>query len=170
MHAPIPLCDIPSGCCFFRALDSHHFFPSRAASGRCILTAAAACVPCGVVCALAEPSSWHTGGCASCCRGHFTVCATHSPLHPGLPPHASPHFRVREAQLPHPSACCPGRPPPASPHRHVCEAQLLHLCACRTWAFRVSEGVVRTCMGGACSLARTTVNFPQLPNQHLLVF
>ena len=40
-----------------RALDSHPFFPSRAASGRCVLTAAVACVPA----ANAEPSSWHTG-------------------------------------------------------------------------------------------------------------
>ena len=43
------------------ALDSHPFFPSRAASRRCVLAAAAACVPTGVASASAEPSSWHTG-------------------------------------------------------------------------------------------------------------
>ena len=42
------------------ALDSHPFFPSHAAVGRCVLTAAAAHVPAGVVSTLAEPSSWHT--------------------------------------------------------------------------------------------------------------
>ena len=46
----------PLACVMFRrlllrsrALDSHPFFPLRAALGRCILTAAAACVPCGAV-------------------------------------------------------------------------------------------------------------------------
>ena len=43
------------------ALDRYPFFPARAASGRCNLTAAAVCVPAGVVSASAEPSSWHTG-------------------------------------------------------------------------------------------------------------
>ena len=43
------------------ALDSHPSFPSRATSGRCILSAAAACVPNGVVSALAESSSWRNG-------------------------------------------------------------------------------------------------------------
>ena len=38
-----PLCDIPSGCCSFTGgLDSHPFFPSHVASGRCFLSAAAA--------------------------------------------------------------------------------------------------------------------------------
>ena len=53
-----------SGCCFYRALGSHPFFPSRAASSRCVLAATAARVPTGVVSALAEPmwwSSWHNG-------------------------------------------------------------------------------------------------------------
>ena len=35
-------------------MDSHPFFPSHAASGRCVLSAAAACAPAGVVCAFAE--------------------------------------------------------------------------------------------------------------------
>ena len=43
------------------ALDSHPFFPEHAASGRCFLTAAAVCVPAGVVSASAERNSWHTG-------------------------------------------------------------------------------------------------------------
>ena len=37
------------------ALDSHPFFPSHVASGRCVLTAAAAGAPAGVVSAFAEP-------------------------------------------------------------------------------------------------------------------
>ena len=43
------------------ARDSHPFFPARAASGRCILTAAVVCVPAGIVSVSPEPSSWHTG-------------------------------------------------------------------------------------------------------------
>ena len=39
-----------------RALDSHPFFPSHVASGRCVLSAAAAGAPAGVVSAFAEPS------------------------------------------------------------------------------------------------------------------
>ena len=37
------------------ALDSHLVFPSRAVSGRCVLTATAACVPAGVVSTSADP-------------------------------------------------------------------------------------------------------------------
>ena len=54
----------------YRALDSHPFFPSHVASGRCVLSAAAAGAPAGVVSAFAEPSSWCAGavrnvaGCA----------------------------------------------------------------------------------------------------------
>ena len=46
----------------YRAPDSPPFVPSRVASGRCALTAAAAGVPCGVISASAGPSSWRTGG------------------------------------------------------------------------------------------------------------
>ena len=47
---PPPPCDIPSGCCFFTgALDSHPFVPSHVASGRCVLTAAAAGAPAALV-------------------------------------------------------------------------------------------------------------------------
>ena len=111
---PPRVCDIPSGCSFFMGPWSVTR-SSRAASGPCVLSTAAACDPAGVVFALAEPSSWRTGGCAGCCEGRFTVFAAHSPPRPGRPPHASPCFRVREAQLLPPSTCCPGRPPPASP-------------------------------------------------------
>ena len=45
----------------YGALESHLFFPLHAASGRCVLWAAAAWVPAGVVFVLAEPSSWRTG-------------------------------------------------------------------------------------------------------------
>ena len=41
-----------------QGLHSPSFFPPRAASGQCFLTAAAAGGPCGVVTALAEPSTW----------------------------------------------------------------------------------------------------------------
>ena len=55
-----PLCDIPSGCCSFTG-PCHPFFPSHVASGRCVMSAAAACAPAGVVSAFAEPSSWCVG-------------------------------------------------------------------------------------------------------------
>ena len=84
-------------------------FPSRTALGQCFLTAAAACVPCGVISALAEPCRWRTGSC----QGRFTVFAAHYPAHSGRLPHASPHFRVREAQ------CHAPPPPPPPKHTHV---------------------------------------------------
>ena len=45
----------------YGALDSHPFFPSHVASGRCFLSAAAAGAPAGVVSAFGEPSSWCAG-------------------------------------------------------------------------------------------------------------
>ena len=54
-----PLCDILSGCCFFTGLWT--VTRSSLCVLRRVLTAAAACVPCGVGSASAEPSSWHTG-------------------------------------------------------------------------------------------------------------
>ena len=54
----------------YGAPDSHPFFPSHVASGRCFLSAAAAGAPAGVVSAFAEPSRWCAGavrdvaGCA----------------------------------------------------------------------------------------------------------
>ena len=55
------------------ALDSHPFSPSRAVSGHCVVTATMARVPAGVVSALAEPSSWHTG-VVLVGAGSFYVC------------------------------------------------------------------------------------------------
>ena len=84
----------------YEALDSHPVFPSQSVSGRCVLSAAAAGAPAGVVsafaepsrwcpgavlvaagcavCASAAPSSWRSGGCAGCCGGHLTVFAVHT--------------------------------------------------------------------------------------------
>ena len=46
-------------CCFFTGpWTSHPVFPSHVASGRCVLSAAAAGALAGVVSAFAEPSSW----------------------------------------------------------------------------------------------------------------
>ena len=45
----------------YGALDSHPFFPSHGVSGHCILTAAAAGVPAGVVSAFAERRRWCAG-------------------------------------------------------------------------------------------------------------
>ena len=50
-----PLCDIGLQF-FYKALHSQPFFPS----GQCVLMATAVCVPCGVVSASTEPSSWRT--------------------------------------------------------------------------------------------------------------
>ena len=86
---------MPSGCCSFTgALDSHPFSPSHVASGRCVLSAAAAGALAGVVsafagpsrwcagavldvagcavCASVAPNSWRIGGCAGCCGGRLT--------------------------------------------------------------------------------------------------
>ena len=54
----------------YGALDSHPFFTSHVASGRCVLSAAAVGALAGVVSAFAEPSGWCAGavpdaaGCA----------------------------------------------------------------------------------------------------------
>ena len=95
---PHPLCDIPSGCCSFTgALDSHPFSPSHVASGRCVLSAAAAGALAGVVSAFAEPRRWCAGavlvaaGCA--------VCATVAPS----------SWRIGGC-----AGCCPPPPPPAA--------------------------------------------------------
>ena len=122
-HAP--LCDIPSGCGFPTGpLDTHLFFPSRAASGRCVLSAAAAGVPAGVVSALEGSSSWRTGGCAGCCGGRFLVFAAHSPPRSGRPPPASLCFRGHEVRRVAVSSRGPGQspvlpfatPPPSDVH------------------------------------------------------
>ena len=91
---------LPFACCvgslfLYGALDSHPFFPSHVASGRCFLSAAAAGAPAGVVSAFAEPSRWCAGGCAECGGGRLTGFAAHTPPPAGRPPPASPRFRVR---------------------------------------------------------------------------
>ena len=49
-------------CVTFRlVVDSHPLFPSHVASGRCVLSAAAAGAPAGVISAFAEPSGWCAG-------------------------------------------------------------------------------------------------------------
>ena len=103
------------------ALDSHQFFRSRAALGQCFLAAAAASVPSGVVLPVAEPSSWHTGGCAGCCGGRFTVFGAHSPKHSDRLPQVSLRSHVCEAQL------RSGRPPHVSPRFRVHEAHPLRV-------------------------------------------
>ena len=76
-----------------------------------VLTAAAACVPCGVVFALAGPSSWRSGGCAGCCGGRFTFFAAHSPPHSGCPPLASRCFRGHMVRRVAVSSQGPGQSP-----------------------------------------------------------
>ena len=51
----------------YGALDSHPFFPSHVASGRCVLSAAAAGAPAGVVSASAEPRRWCAGAVLFLC-------------------------------------------------------------------------------------------------------
>ena len=58
---PAPLCDITSGFFLYGALGSHPFFPSHAVSGCCVLPAAVACAPAGVVSAFADPRGWCAG-------------------------------------------------------------------------------------------------------------
>ena len=62
-----------------RGLDSPSFFPPRAASGQCFLTAAAAGVACGVVSAVAEPSSWCALPKSPLCMGMGTLCTAKKP-------------------------------------------------------------------------------------------
>ena len=69
----------------YGALDSHPFFPSHVASGRCFLSAAAAGAPAGVVSAFAEPSGW--------CAEAVLVAADAEdppPRPPGSPAYAQP--------------------------------------------------------------------------------
>ena len=114
----------------YGALDSHPFFPSHVASGRCVLSAAAAGAPAGdvsafaepsgwcagavldaagcAVCASAAPNNWRIGGCAGCCRGRLTVFAVHTPPPSGCPQLAPLCCHVHDAQVP--SVWCPGGP------------------------------------------------------------
>ena len=88
------------------ALDSPPFFPSHAASGRCVLSAAAVGALAGVVSAFAEPSRWCAGavldvaGCA--------VCASAAPSSWRIegPPVSTTNERV--PSLPETPAAAPG--------------------------------------------------------------
>ena len=109
--SPPPPCNIPSGCCFFTgALDSHPFFPSHVASGRCVLSAAAAGAPAGVVSAFAEPRRW----CAGAVR-NVAGCAVCAPPHqPTQMPLCAPMDTVArgQASLVLEGRLTPRRPPP----------------------------------------------------------
>ena len=59
------------------ALDSHPVFPSHVASGRCVLSAAAAGAPAGVVSAFAEPSGWCAGPVLN--AAWCAICASAAP-------------------------------------------------------------------------------------------
>ena len=85
--------------------------PLRVESGRCVLLAAAACVPDGVVCRLAEPSSWCTGVVLVVAGVVCRVFAVHSPPHPGCPPFASPCFLGHDIRRAAVSSLGPGQPP-----------------------------------------------------------
>ena len=61
----------------YGALDSHPFFPSHVALGRCFLSAAAAGALAGVVSAFAEPSSWCVGAVLNVAL--CAVCASAAP-------------------------------------------------------------------------------------------
>ena len=74
---PPPLCDILWLLLLYRALDSHPFFPPHVASGRCVLSAAAAGALAGVVSAFAEPSGWCVGAVLNV--AWCAVCASAAP-------------------------------------------------------------------------------------------
>ena len=129
---PLPVWHSVGVLFLYGALDGHPFFPSHVASGRCVLSAAAAGAPAGfvsafaepsswcvgavldvagcAVCASAAPSSWRIGGCAGCCGGCLTVFVVPTPPSSGRPQPAPLRFRVREAHVPCSSTRCP-------PHR-----------------------------------------------------
>ena len=87
-----------------------HSPPSpRAASGRCVLTAAVAGVPCGVVAVVAGPGAWRTGGLRVLLPSLFRVQVIHS-----MSRRISVWVRPDCSPPPH----CPGRPPPAPPLPH----------------------------------------------------
>ena len=62
---------------FYGALGSHPFFPSHVASGRCILSAAAAGAPAGVISTFTEPNSW-CAGAVLVVAGAVCALAVHS--------------------------------------------------------------------------------------------
>ena len=65
------------GSFLYGALDGHPFVPSHVASGRCVLSVAAASAPAGVVSAFAEPSGWCVGAVLDV--GWCAVCVLPAP-------------------------------------------------------------------------------------------
>ena len=136
--APAPLCDIPSGCCFFTGP-----WTFTHSSLRMLRWVTAFCRPLQPVLLLVSfPRSqspvvgvlglcwmwWHVpfvrqqrpvAGVLGLCwflRGSLTLFAVDTPSSSSRPQPASLCFRVREAQVPCSSTLCPGRPPYTLPH------------------------------------------------------
>ena len=88
------------------ALGRHPYLPPRAASGQCVLSAAAAGALAGVVSAFVEPSGWCVGAVLN-----VTWCAVCAFAEPsgGWSTTCLAAFRVREAPVPHSST---------PPHHH----------------------------------------------------
>ena len=103
---PRPPCDIPSGCGFVTGPWSHAFFPSRAASGQCVLTAAAAGIP-------APPPSYKPHSTKPPYAFHS---APISPIHPRIPPRA-PYVvgRLSDPRTHPPTGPELTHPPPSPP-------------------------------------------------------
>ena len=77
-HPPPPLRHSVWLLLLYGALDSHPFFPSHVASGRCVLSATAAGALAGVVSAFAEPSSCvgavlNVTWCAVCAPNNWRI-------------------------------------------------------------------------------------------------
>ena len=92
--------------------DSHPFFPSHAASCRCVLSATAACAPTSVVSTFAEPSRWCTGA-VLVAAGAVCALALPSSWRTGVVLVAAP-------------------PPPAA--RRAAHAHCSYSCALTVWA------------------------------------
>ena len=95
----------------YGALDSHPFFPSHVASGRCVLAAAAAAAP--FVVSLPRqrgPVAGAPGVVVVVVRGRCAVCAAPIPLRVQVVPHMPRRVPVRVR---------PNPPPPPPPHTHV---------------------------------------------------
>ena len=90
---PHPLCDISSGCGFFTGPWTVTRCSLRAALGHCVLTAAAVCVPSGVVSALAGPSRWCTGT-VLVVAGVVVRLLLSTPLHVQVVHHLLPHVAM----------------------------------------------------------------------------
>ena len=83
IQSPPPPCDIPSHCCFFTGpWTVTHSSLRTLRRFRCVLSAAAAGAPAGVVSAFAEPRRWCAGAvldvavCAACASVAPSSCRT----------------------------------------------------------------------------------------------